>query len=203
MNLTEMSGFLKMIHEDRGGDIEMYFASNLQGDAPNSLGETRNISDRDYFKRVTGIGVEVYSDPVMNKQTGRMIMVAAVPVKNSAGKTTGMIGTTILLDRVEGVLTDEKIIDSGRFLILSGEGKVLFHPDRANIGKVIGKDIVDDGKSTKNISRLITESENRFFTYTFGGKEVLSYKTSIPIVRQMLVFTMDRMILSKSSVYTS
>lgn len=192
MNLREMSDFLKMVHEDRGGDIEMYFAANLQGDAPNSLGETRNISDRDYFKRVTGIGVEVYSDPVMNKQTGRMIMVAAIPVKNAAGKTVGMIGATILLDRVEGALTDEKIIDSGRFLILSGDGRVIFHPDRSNIGKVIGKEVADDGKSIKNISRITTESENRFFSYTFDGKDVLSYKTSIPLVRQMLVFTMDR-----------
>ncbi|HPF07608.1 MAG TPA: methyl-accepting chemotaxis protein, partial [Spirochaetota bacterium] len=192
MNLREMSEFLKNIHEERGGDIEMYFAANLQGNAPNSLGETRNISDREYFKRVTGIGVEVYSDPVVNKQTGRMIMVAAVPVKSSTGKTVGMIGATILLDRMEGVLTDEKIIDSGRFLILSGEGKVLFHPDRSNIGKVIGKDVIDDGKKIKNISRLLTESENRFFGYTFSGKDVLSYKTSIPLVRQMLIFTMDR-----------
>ncbi len=192
MNLREVSDFLKMVHEGRGGDIEMYFAANLQGDAPNSLGETRNVGDRDYFKKVTGMGVEVYSDPVMNKLTGRMIMVAAVPVKNTAGKTVGMIGATILMDRVEGVLTDEKIIDSGRFMILSSEGKIIFHPERTNIGKVIGKDVSDDGKSIKNISRLITESENRFFSYTFGGKGVLSYKTSIPLVRQMLVFTMDR-----------
>lgn len=192
MNLREISEFLKMIHEERGGDIEMYFAANLQGDAPNSLGETRNIIDREYFKRVTGVGVEVYSDPVLNKQTGRMIMVAAVPVKNSAGRTVGLVGATILLDRVEGLLTDDRIIDSGRFMIISSDGKVFFHPDRTNIGKIIGKDVKDDGKNIKNISRILTESENRFFSYTYGGKEVFSYKISIPLVRQMLVFTMDR-----------
>lgn len=192
MNLQQIKGFLRMVHDERGGDVEMYFAANMSGDAPNSLGDIRNINDRPYFKRVTEIGVEVFSDPVFNKQTGRMIMVAAVPVKDNGGRTIGLVGATVLLDRINGVLTDDRIIDSGRFMILSSEGKVLFHPDSAVIGKIVGKDVTDDGHNTRNISRLVTEGENHFFTYTYNGKDVYAYKTSIPVVRQYLVFTMDR-----------
>jgi hypothetical protein len=71
MNLREISEFLKMIHEERGGDIEMYFAANLQGAAPNSRGETRIIFDREYFKEYQVSREWPYSDSVLNKQDSR------------------------------------------------------------------------------------------------------------------------------------
>ncbi|HNX24757.1 MAG TPA: methyl-accepting chemotaxis protein [Spirochaetota bacterium] len=188
----EMKSFLKRIHENKGYDLEMFFVSDASGSSLNSFGGTADISDRDYFRQVMATGKNVFSEPVMSKATGKQIMVVAVPVRGNGGRVTGIMGGTILMERIENVMNNDRVVKSGRYMILSRDGKLLYHPDRNSIGKVIGKDLTDDGKKIINITRLVTESENRFFSYTFNGEEVYSYKSEIPVLRNILVFSMEK-----------
>ena len=192
MRSAEMKIFLERINEKKGTDVEMLFAADATGRTPTSLGSETNISDREYFKQVMATGKNIFSEPVINKLTGKQIIVAAVPVRGSDGRIAGIMGATILLERLENVMNDDKVVKSGRYMIINRDGKILFHPDRANIGRVIGLDIADDGKKTVNIKSIVTESENRFFSYLFNGEEVFSYKSEIPVLRNILVFSMDK-----------
>ncbi|HPX91411.1 MAG TPA: methyl-accepting chemotaxis protein, partial [Spirochaetota bacterium] len=184
--------FLVSIHGQKSVDVEMLFVADLNGNSPNSLGDIKNIKDRAYFNSVITTGKEIISEPVINKMTGKMIVVAVVPVHDSGGKITGLVGATILLERIETLLSEDRIFKSGRFMILNKEGKALFHTNRDTIGKSIGKEFVDDGKNFININKLVTESEGKIFSYTFFGKEVFSYKKKIPATGDFLIFSMDK-----------
>ncbi|HPP96118.1 MAG TPA: methyl-accepting chemotaxis protein [Spirochaetota bacterium] len=192
MNLNVIKNFLVSIHGQKSGDVEMLFVADLNGNSPNSLGDIKNIKDRAYFNSVITTGKEIISEPVINKMTGKMIVVAVVPVHDSGGKITGLVGATILLERIETLLSEDRIFKSGRFMILNKEGKALFHTNRDTIGKSIGKEFVDDGKNFININKLVTESEGKIFSYTFFGKEVFSYKKKIPATGDFLIFSMDK-----------
>jgi len=192
MNLNAIKNFLVSIHGQKSVDVEMLFVADLNGNSPNSLGDIKNIKDRAYFNSVITTGKEIISEPVINKMTGKMIVVAVVPVHDSGGKITGLVGATILLERIETLLSEDRIFKSGRFMILNKEGKALFHTNRDTIGKSIGKEFVDDGKNFININKLVTESEGKIFSYTFFGKEVFSYKKKIPATGDFLIFSMDK-----------
>jgi methyl-accepting chemotaxis protein len=192
MNMDELRRFIKLIHKYKGVDVEMFFAADLTGLSPNSMGTEKNISDREYFKNVIETGKPVFSNPIVNKQTQKMIVVAAAPVFGADDQIKGVIGGTILLDRIQYLLDSNRISDSGRYMIISREGKIKYHPESSLLGLTIGKDITDDGKNRIGINKLVSEDENRFFGYTYNGRNTFSYKTTIPIIDQLLVYSMDR-----------
>ncbi|HOQ13437.1 MAG TPA: hypothetical protein PK104_13890, partial [Spirochaetota bacterium] len=119
MNLNAIKNFLVSIHGQKSVDVEMLFVADLNGNSPNSLGDIKNIKDRAYFNSVITTGKEIISEPVINKMTGKMIVVAVVPVHDSGGKITGLVGATILLERIETLLSEDRIFKSGRFMILN------------------------------------------------------------------------------------
>ena len=192
MNSAVMGRFLKKVHEVRGEDVEMFFAADAGGNAPTSLGITRNISDRKYFQDIMKTGEAVFSEPVSNKVTGKLIIVAAIPVKGENGRVLGIVGATVLLDRLESLLEKDRITATGNYMIISKEGKILLHPDRELLGKVIGRDITDDGRKFKNLERFVSSGDRSFFSCVYNGESIFSYKTVIPVIGHYLVFSMNR-----------
>ncbi len=192
MNPSIVKSYLRELHNYRGDDIEMFFMAYTSGISPNSLGAEKNISDRPYFKKVMESGKPEFSEPVVNKQTGKLIIVVAVPIIGVNGGIKGVMGATLLLDRIQSILADNKIAESGRYMIISREGKVLLHNDSRLLGKVIGKDIKDDGTKLNHIDRIVSTPVNTFFTYIYNGRDTFSYKAAIPVINHILLFSMDR-----------
>ncbi|HON79510.1 MAG TPA: methyl-accepting chemotaxis protein, partial [Spirochaetota bacterium] len=190
MNINEMKYFLQRLHREKNENVEMLFAVTGEGISSTSMGSVKDISDRAYFREVMKTGKPVFSEPVISRQTGKKILVAAAPVKIQ-GRTAGAAGATILLTRIDDMLSRQSISDSGRFMVLSEKGKILFHPDNELVGKTIGKEIVDDGDSTSGIGELLTSRADTLFYYRFNGNAVVSYKTEIPVMGGFLVFSSD------------
>ncbi|HRX49375.1 MAG TPA: methyl-accepting chemotaxis protein [Spirochaetota bacterium] len=192
MNTAEIQQFLIKLHGKRGEDIEMFFTADAAGIAPTSIGNRPDISDRPYFKEIMATGKPVFTEPIISKATGNLIVVAAVPVFGSDNSVKGLAAATILLTRIQTLLGEDKFSETGRFMLITKEGKLIYHPDKTLAGKTIGKDIVNDGKNFRDIEKLITEKDNTFFSYTFNGKSTFSYKEIIPLTGQYLVYSMDR-----------
>lgn len=192
MRFSQLQEMVKRIHDIRGEDVEIFYFADSAGNAYTSLGSKTDISARDYFKDLISTGKQVFSEPIVNKTTGKLIVVAAVPVIGVDGRVNGLVGATILLDRIQSVLEGDTFSASGRYMIISDQGKIIYHPDRALLGKMIGKDIADDGHTRVNIGRLVTEGRDKFFGYIFNGRETFSYKTLIPVIGHQLVFSMDK-----------
>ncbi len=103
MNPAVIQGYLNEEHRNKDEDIEFLFAANAAGNAPTSIGMTRNIADREYFKYVVKKGTHTFSEPVINKATGKEIMVGAVPVKQG-NRVIGVMGATILMKTINEYL---------------------------------------------------------------------------------------------------
>ncbi len=190
MNIERIRAFLKRIHSQRGQDVEMFFAADATGNSPNSFGGQQNISDRVYFQRIMKNGEVYFSEPVINKRTGKMIVVCVVPVKNG-NRIKGIFGATILIERMGQLLTEDKISETGRFMIITREGKCIFHPDIKQVGHIIGKDVKDDGEKIIGIDKLVTIGSDKFANYTFNGNKTVFYKKEIPVLKHFLIFTLD------------
>lgn len=182
-------------------NIEMYFTGNLTGKGIHSFGGTGDISERDYFKTLIKEKRVVFSEPLLSQISKKDAMVCAVPVLRE-NQLVGAFGVTLLVEKINSLLASEKITRTGRFMIISKEGKFLFHAaNRDLLGKVIGKDIIDDGSSIVDSGLLVTAPPDRFFSYTFYGNRTISYKTVIPSLGHFLVFSLDRKDYMKSLNY--
>ncbi len=191
MEKRRMMQLLLKAHNTKGSNIEMLFAADRTGNSPNSFGTVKNIGDRWYFRKVLKTGKPVFSDPVINKKTGKQIVVCAVPVRRGK-RIVGITGATLLIDTIKDVLMKAAFSDSGRFMIVNKGGKFLFHPEKEIIGKIIGKDIVDDGDGIVGIERIVTQPEKTVFFYTFQGRKVMALKHNIPVAGFSLVYSVDQ-----------
>lgn len=182
--------FLVDIHKKRKNEnIEMYLTANLTGKGIHSFGGTGDISYREYFIKMKQEKQIAYSEPLISQISKKNTMVSVVPVFDGE-ILTGAMGVTILVDTIMNIISENTITKTGRFFIISPEGKVLFHPDETMVDKILGKDIIDDD-SIKNIDNIISNPLNQFFSYTFDNKNIYAYKTKIPETGFHLVFSLD------------
>ena len=192
MNLDRLKRYLAGVQTSAENiNAEGFFAANLEGQSVTSNGTMLNISERSYFKNVIATGKFQFSEPITNPVTGKEGVVCAVPVMRG-GKVAGFLGATIKTETYASLLMKDLIMESGRYMIINREGKCLFHPDKALVGKIIGQDIKDNGTTIKGIGRIVTEKEDVLFDYLFNGEKTFCYKTSIPILGHTLVFTCNQ-----------
>ena len=92
----------------------------------------------------------------MSKFNGKYVVVIAQPVISN-GRPSGLICATITLDSIQNELMRDTITATGRFIIITKAGKVFHHPDQKMIGRTVGKEIKDDGKTIIGLEKIVTE----------------------------------------------
>jgi methyl-accepting chemotaxis protein len=105
--------------------------------------------------------------------------------------------TTVNIEKLNTIFKQVAIADSQRFFILKNHGLTLYHPDSKVIGKTVGKEIVSNGTTIKNLERMIYTDNNVFFQYTYKNKPAIAYRADIKGTDSFLLFAMDRMEFSK------
>lgn len=193
MDYNKIMPFLVSLGKNpKKGVVEMYFCGNLTGKGIHSFGGVGDISERPYFKTMIAQKRTVFSEPLISQISKKRAMVGVVPVFKG-DELVGALGVTILVDDINSMLSSEKIGESGRFMIISSDGKFLFHgTDDRLIGKKVGLDIINDGKIYKDVEKLVTSPSDSFFSYVFNGQRTISYKTLIPSTGTYLVFSLNR-----------
>jgi methyl-accepting chemotaxis protein len=182
---------LQRMHTVKGDYINDYFFSALDGLTLTSSSPARvNIQDRPYFREAVSSGVIAFSDPVVSRLDGRIIIIVANPVKKD-GKTIGVVSATVEVKSLDQVFSRNILTETGRYVLLSREGVVVYHPREEYVGQQVGKDIVDDGKDTVGIEKVLTEPSRRFFSYILEGRRSTSYKVEIPLTGYILLFSLD------------
>ncbi len=189
--IVELKNILLQLHKKKSEDVSLFLVTDAKGNAVTSNGDFVSLADREYFKKVMETGKIQFSDPVVSKSTGKDIVTCSVPLIVD-GRTSGIVGATIQQDRIAELLKTDIISKTGNFMILSKSGKIIFHAEKEMIGKVIGKDLEDDGKNNVNIDKMVTEKNKLFVGYTFRGTEKYFYKTTIPVLEKHLVFTLNK-----------
>lgn len=128
----------------------MLFYSDLSGNYFTTLGNTANVADRVYFKRLMTTGKTVISDPVISKTTGYQVVVVAAPVKKN-GQIIGVVAGIIKVDEIEKMITSIKIGKTGYAYMINGDGLVIVHPQKDLIMKL---NPLKDPKADKNLKKV-------------------------------------------------
>lgn len=192
MNYSSVMPLLKEMQKEKSNSfIQLYFACDTSGKGPTSLGTSGDISRLPEFQQCINSGKPVFTNPMKSQVTDDLIIIGLYPVKVN-GKVTGVVGGTVLMDAIVEILTRDKTYTSGRYLVVDHNHKIVFSATKSIIGKIIGVDIKDDGKNLKNTGRILTSPNNTFLSYTFNARETVSYKSSIPLLNYMILFSMDK-----------
>jgi methyl-accepting chemotaxis protein len=117
-----------------------------------------NIKDRAYFQEAMK-GKQALSDVIPSKRSGKFVFTIASPVAGEGGAVAGVLYAAVDLERFNRLHVDDmKIGQSGFGFILSGDGVVLAHPDKAAVMKL---DLKEHGVGRKMLELKdgVVESE--------------------------------------------
>jgi methyl-accepting chemotaxis protein len=117
-----------------------------------------NIKDRAYFQEAMK-GKQALSDVISSKRSGKFVFTIASPVAGEGGTVAGVLYAAVDLERFNRLHVDDmKIGQSGFGFILSGDGVVLAHPDKAAVMKL---DLKEHGVGRKMLELKdgVVESE--------------------------------------------
>lgn len=170
MDWSRVSGYLSS-NSELFSKYEMVLLSDRSGNAQTSSGTTTNISDRDYFKKAIQ-GETVISEPLISKTSGKLVIVVAVPVKDSAGNVAGVAGGTIEITDIAAVINSEKLGDSGYAFMTNKDGTVIVHNNSELILKENYLNSGDEG--LVNLTKKMIAGDKGTMTYKFEGKDKLA-----------------------------
>jgi methyl-accepting chemotaxis protein len=153
---------------------QRFMVMDLKGDASYTIGENKNLADRDYFKQAIA-GKTVISDPIFGKSDGKAIIVAAAPLTRN-GSVVGALAGTVLLDDLIKLLAEIKAGESGYAYVVQNDGLIIFHPSKELAMK---KNLLQDPAtepSLKEITARMVKGEQGVAQYSFNGlKKYLAF----------------------------
>ncbi len=123
------------------------------------------IADRAYFAQVFA-GKNVVGDIVFGRSTVAPVAIAAVPVRDAAGKIVGLVGAGVDLTKLNAILTKEMGVNSSVvFWATDAHGITALHSDAANILN----DVLKVPELHAALSHMIA-TDSGVETYSFKGK---------------------------------
>jgi len=139
----------------------------LDGSAVRMAGDTMQLGDREYFKKVVETKKTYVSEPVLTKQLKKMAVVLAVPVLNN-GNLTGVLIGTYTLDSMVELVKQVKFKKTGYGFITNSNGLVIAH---STMPELVNK--LDLSKKQNNPELKLQENEldGRLITLFNAGHE--------------------------------
>jgi methyl-accepting chemotaxis protein len=102
-----------------------------------SGGATSSLADRDYFKAIIGGGAEMaLGAPVIAKSLGVPIVPIAVAVKDEGGRTVGLIGLSMKLEKFSQIVGTIQVGKGGYGWAVDSKGLIVAHPQPETIMKL-------------------------------------------------------------------
>ncbi len=124
-----------------GGFIDVYVGRDdglmlMKSDkAESTLPDDFDPRVRPWFKKAKSLGTASYTAPYQDAGTGTTIISSLAPVMR--GDYAGVVGGDIALKTIEDLLSTITLANTGYAALISSNGDVLFHPDRALVGSNI------------------------------------------------------------------
>ncbi len=146
---------------------------NTAGFHYNSAGGSGDLSQRDYIQQALK-GVPSVSDPVVSRATGKLVIVAATPIKND-GKVIGVLFGAIDIESITKEVLDVKVGKTGYAYVIQGDGTIIMHPNKDLVMKYNpGKD--DKNPALAAATQRMMKGEKAVMTYEFQGiKKMMAF----------------------------
>lgn len=120
---TELTNYMKT----KSDVFEMFFYADEKGDSQTTSGASANVGDRGYFIQIMNQGKDIAIENVItSRASGNPIFVIASAVKDSTGKTIGVLGATIFLNPLSNLVQS---IDFGYGMLVDGTGLIVATKD--------------------------------------------------------------------------
>lgn len=149
------------------GDIDANVLTQSDGYTSD---KTFQITERSWYKAASeekAILTEAYTDA----STGKQILSAAVPVYDTTGKKIiGVAGADILLEHINGLLSEYRIGEEGYITLVTEEGTVIYHPVAEYQSKTLAEINISD-----NVINAIAKGEQSSVKYTADGDGKYGY----------------------------
>jgi len=157
---------------------ETIFLIGLDGMA-NSTAENGssilNLSNRSYYKDLISGNPFAVSEGILSRNTGNILQVVAVPIKNG-DKLLGGLGAVINLEELISMASEIKMGTSGYAVVVDSVGNTIAHPDETMIMNFKLADSDEMGYTgLKEAGEKMSETENGIeeFTKPDGTKATL------------------------------
>ena len=120
---------------------------------------------RPWYKDALNSNGASLTEPYIDAVTGQMIISIGTAVKK-AGQTLGVVGTDLTLKTVTDSINALDFSGMGYAFLISGDGKILVHPDNTLVMKNL-KDIYphDTPPISSDISEVILDGKERIVTF--------------------------------------
>lgn len=114
--------------------ITNMFICDLTGNqVARDSGNYVNVADRDYVRAVMQEGkAYAFSDAVISKATNKVMIIAAVPIKDETGNVVGAMASTFNMDTLQKLLLEDtnNLTDRQEIVFLTdSKGNVMIHPE--------------------------------------------------------------------------
>ncbi len=114
--------------------IANMFICDLSGQqVARDSGNYVNVADRDYIRAVIKEGkAYAFSDALLSKATNKVMIIAAIPIKDEAGNVIGAMASTFNMDTLQKLLLEDtnNLSDRQEIVFLTdSKGNVMIHPE--------------------------------------------------------------------------
>lgn len=161
---------------DANGSIVNSYPYNAK-----SIGTSR--ADRDYFKTLMSTGQAQISDVIVSKDTGKIAVVFAYPIKND-NKVTGMLIQGVEVNYLQDMISKEQIGKTGYAEIIAPTGKFVAHKNKQLMleGKTISEEVGALIKNSSIIAGEITDEtgEKKIAAASFSQSSGWTVLVNIP-----------------------
>jgi methyl-accepting chemotaxis protein len=144
----------QIFYGDKDGNMYIYPAHEFD--------DSYDPRERPWYKGAMAASGYFWSDVYQDVVTGNFAVSGSVPVKDSSGQTTGVLGMSLDLSGVAGEVAEIVVGDEGYIFVLGKDGRVVAHPDPSQIGNEL---------PVPEIQAAIENQTHGIVKYEFGGRE--------------------------------
>lgn len=134
MDKNRMERLLQVAKKDSPTVSSLFVCDTNGQQVARDSGNYVNVADRDYIRAVLQQGKPyAFSDATISKATGKVMIIAAVPVKDEKGTIIGAIASTFNMDTLQTLLNENTNMLNDRsetVYLTDSKGNVMIHPEQ-------------------------------------------------------------------------
>jgi methyl-accepting chemotaxis protein len=158
---------LSSIQKDDSNISGIFLADVDAGQSINSKGTSKNyvVEERPWFSAIEQKGGLVITEPYEDINSKAQVTTIAVPIyAEGSDKIIAAIGLDLTLDQLSSTMSTYSLGKTGYFVLTTGSGQILFHPDNA----MVNTSIEESGVS-QNLSAAVIAQQAASVNYTEDG----------------------------------
>jgi len=171
--------------------FNMISMADLDGTAFIADGSRVTVTERDYYKAITGGKDLFFSPPLISKSDGKLSVIAAVPVKKD-GRLFRVLFGVIDLDKLSKKVILMKHGNNGRAFIIDANCICIAHPNKELLNQDLSKESSTVSAQMAEIVRKMPATKAGKAEYSFMGVDSILHYQPVPITGWFLAVVADR-----------